>query len=82
MFALASLMGADLAAAAEPPVPPAKEAKVCRGSEKRTGSHVRTGRRCKTAEQWLVEDEERSRIPVTLTVTEGQGDSLTKQRPQ
>ena len=71
-----------LSAAVQQPVSPEKETKICRRSEARTGSRIRTGRRCRTAEEWRKEDEERSRIPPTLTVTEGQPDGLTKQRPQ
>ena len=63
--------------AAEPvaqPADPPKLKLVCRDSERRLGSHVRTGRRCKTPEQWAQEDAERDRVPVTLRVTAGQGD--------
>ena len=79
---LGALITSGLALAAQEPAPPEKEAKICRRSEARTGTRIRTGRRCRTAEEWRKEDEERSRIPPTLTVTEGQPDGLTKQRPQ
>ena len=74
-----------LAAAADVPAPPALPTKprlICRESEQLTGSHMRTGRRCMTEEQWRIEDEARVRIPPSMRITEGQGDALTKQRPQ
>jgi hypothetical protein len=55
---------------------------ICRESSEETGSHIRSGRRCKTAEQWQREDADRTKTPTTMRVTEGQGDALTKQRPQ
>jgi ribosomal protein L40E len=76
------LIANGLSAAVQEPASPEKETKICRKSEARTGSRIRTGRRCRTAEEWRKEDEERSRIPPSLTVTEGQPDGLTKQRPQ
>lgn len=62
----------------------AKPKLICREAEGRLGSHVRTSRRCLTAEQWQKEDAERDRVPVTLRVTAGQGDTPTRpsQRPQ
>ena len=79
---IAVLIAPGIALAAQEPAPPEKEAKICRASEPRTGSRIRTGRRCRTAAEWQKEDEERRRIPPTLTVTEGQPDGLTRQRPQ
>ena len=62
-------------AAPEAPAPtPAKPPLICRESESLTGSHIRTGRRCKTAEQWQIEDARRDRVPPSLRVTEGQMD--------
>lgn len=60
----------------------ADETKICRKAEARTGTRIKTGRKCKTAEEWRKEDEERARIPVSLTVTEGQPDGTPRQRPQ
>ncbi len=52
---------------------------ICRESEHETGSHIRTGTRCKTADEWRQDDERRAQIPTSLRVTAGQGDALTKQ---
>ena len=38
------------------PAKPAKEKKICRTNELAMGSRVSTGRTCKTAAQWAVED--------------------------
>ena len=75
-----------LAAAAQSTVPPAtppsaKPERICRESERQTGSHIRSARRCKTAEQWRIEDERRDRVPADMRVTEGQND-LGPTRPQ
>ena len=40
------------------PAKPAKEKKICRTNELAMGSRVSTGRTCKTAAQWAVEDGE------------------------
>ena len=82
LAAFGVMLAPDLALAIQDPAPPQKEAKICRQSESRTGTRIRSGRRCRTAEEWRKEDEERARIPPTLTVTEGQPDGLTRQRPQ
>lgn len=74
--------------AAEPATPPVTPPKpkpklICRESEAHLGTRMRTGRECKTAEQWQQEDAERNRIPVTLRVTPGQGDGVQPtQSPQ
>ena len=70
------LLAAALASATpEAPAPaPAKPPLICREGENLTGSHIRTGRRCKTAEQWQIEDARRDRVPPSLRVTEGQMD--------
>lgn len=75
-----------LAAAAQPaaasPAPvTVKPERVCRESERRTGSRIRTARRCLTEDQWRIEDERRDRVPATLRVTDGQDDAGQK-RPQ
>jgi hypothetical protein len=54
---------------------------ICRESEEELGSHIRTGARCKTDEEWRLEDEERGRIPRSMRVTPAQGDALSKQSP-
>ena len=80
--ALSLLLAAAAQSAVPPATPPAvKPARICRETERQTGSHIRTGRRCKTAEQWRLEDERRDRVPADMRVTEGQND-LGKTRPQ
>lgn len=62
---------------------PNKPAKICREAEQVTGSHVRTGRRCLTQEQWDQEDAKRVERPVTMRVTEHQADGVEPAtRPQ
>jgi hypothetical protein len=82
---LAVLISIALAAAIAPEPPasqPTGAERICRGGgERRLGSHVRTRRRCLTAEQWRQEDEERSRTP-TLQVTEGQNDGRGPAQPR
>jgi hypothetical protein len=65
--ALATAPAAEPAAAAPP-----KPMLICRSSERETGSRIRHGRKCKTAEEWAIEDAERERKPASLRVTEGQ----------
>jgi hypothetical protein len=60
---------------------PGRPSKTCRESEVQTGSHIRSGRRCKTAEEWAREDQEKGRLSPSARVTEGQGDALTKTAP-
>jgi len=55
---------------------------ICRQGEKETGSHRRTGKRCKTADEWAKEDEDRTRMSPSAQITEGQRDSLSKSSPQ
>lgn len=66
-LALFALAIAD-PATAPPPNPPL----ICRKAEKEVGSHIRTGKRCRTAEEWEREDAERERKPADMRVTEGQ----------
>jgi len=76
-FALAT------AIAPEPPAAqPDGSERICRGGGARTlGSHIRTRRRCLTAEQWRQEDEARSRTP-PLQITEGQNDGHGPAQPR
>jgi hypothetical protein len=77
---------AFLAIALGPPAPagasPEKPQLICRRGEQLVGSHIRTGRRCKTAEQWQQEDAKREAPAPSLRVTEGQNDGLPVPRPQ
>ena len=74
------------AASADPaPVvtPPAKPKLICRTDEQELGSHIRPGRRCKTAEEWAAEDAKKDQIPPSMRVTAGQGDGAPHPtRPQ
>ena len=56
------------AAPASMPAPPLKPQKICRANERQTGSHIRSRRSCKTAEQWQLEDAARDRIPPTMQI--------------
>jgi hypothetical protein len=83
MFGIALAFG--LAVAAEPPAPQPNQTaeRICRGGGARTlGSHIRTRRRCLTAEQWQREDEDRARAAPGLQVTEGQNDGRTTATPR
>ena len=79
LLAIALLSGSAEAASAAPPEKPKL---ICRESQRLTGSHIRSGRRCKTAEQWLREDGELDRIPPTMRITKGQEDGHPVQSPQ
>ena len=61
---------------AEPP-----RQKICRASVQETGSHIRTGRRCKTAEEWRRLDERQGQVSPSARITAGQGDAMTNQKP-
>jgi hypothetical protein len=56
--------------------------RICRDSGRQLGSHIRTARRCRTAEQWRQEDEERAQSAANLRVTEGQNDGAPPRQPQ
>jgi hypothetical protein len=75
-FLIAAPAGAQLTTAV-----PLKPRLICREPEQQLGSHIRAVRRCKTEEEWRLDDERSGRIPVTLRVTEGQGDALTMRPP-
>jgi hypothetical protein len=75
------LLGAAPAAAAPDPPPP-RPVKICRETERNLGTHIRSARRCLTAEQWQAEDEARGRTPPSLTVTQGQQDGNPGRTPQ
>ncbi len=82
IIALGIGVASGAALAAQAPPPPVKERKICRESEPRPGSHIRTLRQCRTAEQWRQEDAEKTRVPPSLTITEGQNDGRAVQQPQ
>ena len=74
-FALTIAAQSSAAVAPSPPAV-AKARLICRESEQETGSHIRTGRRCKTEAEWQQEDDAKGRKPVSARVTEGQGDAM------
>ena len=69
------------ALADEPAGKAGKQPQVCRQAEKSLGSHIRTTRRCRTAEQWQEEDA-KSGLPVGAQVTQGQNDGQAGRQPQ
>ena len=68
--------------AADPPAQPTDTHRICRDSGRQLGSHIRAARRCRTAEQWRQEDEERAQAPASLRVTAGQNDGQPGHQPQ
>jgi hypothetical protein len=82
LIALAVTLTAAGALAADPPASAEKQRRICRGGERQLGSHVRTERRCRNAEEWRLEDETKANMPVTLQVTQGQNDGQTVRTPQ
>lgn len=82
LVATALALSAAGAFAADPAPAPQDERQVCRGSTKQLGSRIRRPRRCKTAEEWRQEDEEKGRVPISALVTEGQNDGRTTATPQ
>jgi hypothetical protein len=64
-----------------PPTAPGKPRLICREDQQLTGSHIREGRRCKTADQWLLEDQDLDRIPPTMRITKGQEDGRPVEHP-
>ena len=85
MFADSIILAIALTLAADPPAPASGQngERICRGGGQRTlGSHIRTRRRCMTAEQWQREDEARSRPAPGLQVTEGQNDGRQGVQPR
>jgi len=69
LFAIAVFAAADTPPAAPAPRP----IQICRKSEGEVGGHIHPQRRCKTAEEWAVEDARRDGKPASLRVTEGHG---------
>jgi hypothetical protein len=75
------LLSAALAAADSPPKGEDSR-RICRDSGRQLGSHIRAARRCRTAEQWRQEDEEKAQLPASLQVTQGQNDGRPPRQPQ
>jgi hypothetical protein len=68
---------------ADPPPVPEKPQLICRKGEQLVGSHIRTGRRCKTAAEWQQEDAKLEGPVPTLRLTGEQNDGhALPQHPQ
>ena len=80
--ALSAALAVTAALAADPPASPEKERLICRRAAKTIGSHIRTPRRCRTAAQWQAEQEEAPPVPISLQVTQGQGDGRPVVQPR
>ena len=72
-------------AAAGPPAtqapPHAKPKLVCREGEVELGSHIHSEGRCKTAEEWQLDDTRRDQKPATMRVNSDDG-VVHPSRPQ
>ena len=82
LIAFAVTLSLAGALAAEPPAEAPKQERICRAPAKQLGSHIRTQRRCRTAEQWQAEDEGKAGLPVGAQVTEGQNDRRPGAQPR
>jgi hypothetical protein len=83
LIALTLTLSAAGALAADPPAQPENQRVTCRGAARSLGSHIRTPRRCRTAEQWQREDEAKGGpLPVALQVTQGQNDGRQSAAPR
>ncbi len=82
LIALTATLSAVGALAADPPAQSRNDRPICRGATKSLGSHIRTPRRCRTAEQWREEDQAKSGLPISAQITEGQntGQAVRPQR--
>ena len=80
MIATVLMLLATQAAQATPTQPAPKPKLICREDEQMVGSHIHTGRRCKTAEEWLQEDTREGQVPTTLRVMPTDGSA--QQQPQ
>lgn len=83
LAAFALVLSAATAVAADPPAASAQQPRlICRGGERQLGSHVRSTRRCRTAEEWRQEEEDGSRVPLSLQTTAGQNDGHAPANPR
>jgi len=82
LIALSLLM--TLAASDQLPMIVQKPKKTCRQVEQSLGTHIREGRRCKTAEEWENDDQARQQaLPPSANITPGQPDGIPRpERPQ
>jgi hypothetical protein len=83
LFLIASALALSItgAFAADPAPALQKEQRICRGSAKQLGSHIRSSRRCRTEAQWREEDEAKA-PPISLQMTEGQNDGHVTSNPR
>ncbi|MEA3015391.1 MAG: hypothetical protein QOI38_113 [Sphingomonadales bacterium] len=79
--ALFGTLAATVASAEPPPAEPGQRL-VCRGGERQLSSRIRTARRCRTPEQWQIEEEAANRLPPSLQVTQGQNDGQGSAQPR
>jgi hypothetical protein len=82
---LLALLSAVLASENPQAIPPAESEKprlICRKGEQIVGTHMRTGRRCKTAEEWQLEDAKVDGPVPTLRLTGEQNDGHPLKQPQ
>lgn len=63
-----------------PPLTPTKPKLICVTDDVETGSHMHTGRRCKTEEEWQQEKARRTQVPTTLRVVPDPGDGAPNPR--
>jgi len=85
MLGNAILTALALTLAADPSAPASGQSneRICRGGGQRTlGSHIRTRRRCLTAEEWQREDDERNRPVQGMQITQGQNDGRAPVNPR
>jgi hypothetical protein len=76
-----SLAFAAAALAADPPAQSVNRPLICRGGERSLGSHIRRPQRCRTAEQWRQEEDDKGRAPISLRIVEGQNDGRQPSAP-
>ena len=80
---LALLLTGAQSAPRAPAPPQSKPKLICHEGESRLGTHMRTGRECKTAEEWQKENAHRDAMPPSLLVTPDPGDGIhPTQSPQ
>ena len=80
-LSLIALLLSGAQPATQSATPPPKPKLICREGESRLGTRMRTGRTCKTQEQWDEEDAARDHIPLALQVTPAQGDGVQRTTP-
>ena len=77
---VAAIFSGEAPQHAEESTEPAPQVRICRDHERRTGTRIRSGRVCKTQEQWQADDAERERAPTTMRI--GDRRDTTTNTPQ